>query len=161
MGSVGAALLRGVILAAAAVGPAGAACAPGVVELRGPSGTARFSVEVADTEAERAQGLMQREKLAAASGMLFVYDAPQRAVFWMKDTLIALDMIFIGPTGRVSAVHANAVPLDETPIDGGPGVTMVLEIRGGLAARLGIAPGAEIRHPAIAQESAAWPCAGE
>lgn len=160
MGSVGAALLRGAILAAAA-GPAFAACAPGVVEVRGTAGIARFSVEVADDAAERAQGLMQREKMAASSGMLFVYEAPQRAVFWMKDTLIALDMIFIDSAGRVTAVHPNAVPLDETPIDGGPGVTLVLEIRGGLASRLGIAPGAEIRHPAIAQKSAAWPCADE
>jgi uncharacterized membrane protein (UPF0127 family) len=90
--------------------------------------------------------------------MLFVYPAPQRASFWMKNTLIPLDMIFADATGRVTRVHSNAVPGDETPIDGGEGVSFVLEINGGLARRLGIAPGAELRHPAVDPDTAAWPC---
>ncbi len=88
--------------------------------------------------------------------MLFVYEAPKRAQFWMKNTLIPLDMIFADSTGRVTRVHSDAVPQDETVIDGGEGVQYVLEINGGLAARLGIAPGALMRHPAIA--GAAWAC---
>jgi uncharacterized protein len=96
--------------------------------------------------------------MATSAGMLFVYDKPQRASFWMKNTLIPLDMIFADPQGRVTAVHADAVPGDTTPIDGGMGVQLILEINGGLAARMGIVPGAELRHPAIAQGAAVWPC---
>jgi len=121
-------------------------------------GVARFAVEVADDGPERAQGLMFRERMAKSAGMLFVYQRPQRASFWMKNTLIPLDMIFVDLQGRVLAVHANAVPGDTTSIDGGTGVKLVLEINGGLAARMGIGPGAELRHPAIAQADAAWPC---
>jgi uncharacterized protein len=66
-------------------------------------------------------------------------------------------MIFADVTGTVTRVHANAIPGDTTPIDGGDGVAFVLEINGGLAAKLGIAPGTELRHPAIG-EAAAWPC---
>ncbi|MCZ8153824.1 MAG: DUF192 domain-containing protein [Rhodobacteraceae bacterium] len=137
---------------------AGATCAPETVEVRGPAGTARFTVEVADDGAERAKGLMFRESMPRSAGMLFVYEAPQRASFWMKNTLIPLDMIFADETGRVTRVHSNAVPHDTTPIDGGTDVRFVLEINGGLAARMGIAEGAELRHPAIPQGTAVWPC---
>lgn len=139
----------------AGVGAAG--CRPDQVEFRWEGGQARFSVEVADDQTERARGLMNRESLPRSSGMLFVYEAPHRATFWMKNTLIPLDMIFADPTGRVTHVHSNAKPNDLTVIDGGEGVKLVLEINGGLAARLGIAPGAEMRHTAIAEP--AWSCA--
>jgi uncharacterized membrane protein (UPF0127 family) len=138
--------------------PALGACAPEVVDIRGPFGQARFTVELADTAAERAQGLMFRETLPSAAGMLFVYDRPQQASFWMKNTLIPLDMIFTDAAGRVTRVHSNAIPQDLTPIDGGMDVAAVLEINGGLASRLGIAPGAELRHPALGGSGAAWPC---
>jgi uncharacterized membrane protein (UPF0127 family) len=140
-------------------GVAAAACREDQVDLRGPGGVARFTVELADTVAERAQGLMHRESMPSAAGMLFIYERPQTASFWMKNTLIPLDMIFADPTGLVTHVHANAVPGDETPIPGGPNVQAVLEINGGLAARLGIVPGAELRHPALDQAQAVWPCA--
>jgi uncharacterized membrane protein (UPF0127 family) len=104
---------------------------------------------------------MFREKMAASAGMIFVYDQPQHVQFWMKNTLIPLDMIFADAAGRVMRVHSNAVPHDETPIDGGPGVKFVIEINGGLAKRMGIAAGAELRHAAIAQTGAVWPCDGE
>jgi uncharacterized protein len=146
-------------LVLALAGPAAAACSPGTVELRGPGGQARFTVEVADSPEERARGLMFREGMPASSGMLFLYPAPQPASFWMKNTLIPLDMIFADRTGTVTHVHSMAVPGDLTPIDGGPGVLAVLEINGGLADRLGIAPGAQLRHPALDQATAAWPCA--
>ena len=137
-----------------------AACAPDRVDLRWDGGRESFAVEVADSAAERAQGLMFRETLNPASGMLFVYESPRRAVFWMKNTLIPLDMIFADATGTVTRVHANAIPQDLTAIDGGKGVAFALEINGGLAARLGIVPGAVLRHPAIAPATAAWPCDG-
>ena len=142
----------------AAVAGADAACDASRVDLRGPSGRAQFSVEVVDTPAERARGLMFREGMARSAGMLFVYEAPQAAVFWMENTLIPLDMIFADASGRVTHVHSDARPLDRTPIDGGEGVQFVLEVNGGLAARLGIGPGAEMRHPAIPSDSAVWPC---
>ena len=113
---------------------------------------------MADTPDERAQGLMFRTELAPASGMLFVYDAPRSVQFWMKNTLIPLDMVFADASGTVTRVHEGAVPGDLTPIDGGPGVQFVLEINAGTAAKLGIGPGSVLRHPTIPAESAAWPC---
>ncbi len=137
-----------------------AACAPGRLDLRWDGGRESFAVELADDPAERAQGLMYREAMDPAAGMLFVYESPRRAQFWMKNTLIPLDMIFADAMGRVTAVHANAIPGDLTPIDGGEGVLYVLEINGGLAEKLGIAPGAELRHPAIGDD-AGWPCGNQ
>ncbi len=137
---------------------ASAECASDRVDLRGEFGTARFSVELADDSSERAQGLMHRESLASSAGMLFVYERPQTATFWMRNTLIPLDMIFLEASGRVAKVHSNAIPLDETPIFGGDNILAVLEINGGLAARLGIDAGDELRHPALDQGSAVWRC---
>lgn len=139
--------------------PAFAVCAPDAVELRGPTGAGqRFNVEVADTAGERAQGLMNREKMSLSAGMLFVYEAPQHARFWMKNTLIPLDMIFADSAGTVTHVHHSAIPLDETAIDGGAGVQFVLEINGGLAKRMGLDVGHVLRHPSIEQSFAIWPC---
>ena len=134
------------------------ACSPDSVQVRGPFGQARFSVELADDHDSRAQGLMFRDELALSAGMLFVYERPQELSFWMRNTRIPLDMIFIDSAGVVQHVHENAIPFDETPNRGGRGIA-VLEINGGLAARLGIAKGAEIKHPAFASENASWPCA--
>lgn len=137
--------------------PAWSACAPDTVDLRGDWGSLKFSVELADTPDERAQGLMYRESMARGAGMLFIYERPQNATFWMKNTLIPLDMIFVDEKGVVTHVHDRAVPGDETTIDGGDGVLAVLEINGGLAERYGIEPGSELRHPAFGT-GAAWPC---
>jgi uncharacterized membrane protein (UPF0127 family) len=121
-------------------------------------GQAAFNVEVVDTFESRAKGLMFRESMARFSGMLFVYDAPQRVSFWMRNTLIPLDMIFMDQTGLVTRVHDNAVPLDETSIFGGDQVFAVFEVNGGMAQKLGIQAGAMMQHPAFNQEIAAWPC---
>lgn len=148
--------------AVALPGLAWAECAPAHVELRQPdAGIVRFNVELADDPAERSRGLMFRESMPKSAGMLFLYERPQRAVFWMKNTLIPLDMIFADETGLVTAVHANAIPHDETGIDGGEGVLAVLEINGGLAEKLGIVPGSVLRHPGLEQTTAAWPCAAQ
>jgi uncharacterized protein len=138
-----------------------AACREDTVDLRGDWGQARFTVELADTNESRAQGLMHRERMARAAGMLFIYDDPTRARFWMKNTLIPLDMIFVDPTGVVQQVHHEAIPHDETTIDGGDGVLMVLEINGGLSRMLGIDAGSELRHPRLDQQHAAWPCTAD
>ena len=134
-----------------------AACDLERVDLRSELGQARFSVEVADTPRERSLGLMHRETMPRSAGMLFVYEKPQPVSFWMRNTLIPLDMIFMDEKGVVQRVHENALPLDETGIDGGDDIQFVLEINGGLAGRLGIVDGAELRHPAIGAD-AAWPC---
>ena len=135
-------------------------CPDAVASLRGDWGQAQFSVEIADDRAERAQGLMNRQSMARSEGMLFVYEQPQSVSFWMDNTLIALDMIFVDATGLVVRVHENAVPLDRTPIPGGEAVLMVLEINAGLASIFGIAPGSQLRHPMLSQDSAIWPCTG-
>jgi len=137
--------------------PALASCAPDRVVLRGDWGRAAFRVEVADSPAERSQGLMHRESLPRQAGMLFVYEEPQPVSFWMKNTLIPLDMLFIGADGVVRRVHENATPLDETPIPGGREIFAVLEINGGLADVYGIEAGTQVRHPAFGAR-AAWPC---
>ncbi|MCA8879761.1 MAG: DUF192 domain-containing protein [Rhodobacteraceae bacterium] len=145
------------LLAISAAGPALSACVEDRVELRGDWGQAAFKVEIADDAAERSRGLMFREKLARGAGMLFVYDTPQRVAFWMHNTLIPLDMVFIGADGVVRSVHEQAVPLDDTPIPGGTDILAVLEINGGLAETYGIAPGTQVHHPAFGK-AAAWPC---
>lgn len=149
-------------LAAAFIALAGIAgaepCRDDVVKLRGDADQARFRVELADDEAERAQGLMNRDTLARGAGMLFVFPQPQQVAFWMKNTRIPLDMIFLDAGGTVQHVHHEAVPHDETPIFGGDDIQSVLEINGGLARRIGISEGWQLRHPAIDQDQAAWPC---
>ena len=125
--------------------------------MRGDFGQANFTVEVADDGQERARGLMFVESMPTLSGMLFVYEAPQRASFWMRNTLISLDMLFADETGVITRIHHEAIPGDETPIDGGDGVIAVLEINGGLAARLGIAEGDTLQHPSFGDD-AADPC---
>ncbi|GGX61525.1 hypothetical protein GCM10007385_33270 [Tateyamaria omphalii] len=135
-----------------------AKCNDATVWLRGEFGSARFNVEIADTNRERAIGLMNRPSMAASEGMLFVYPRPQPLSFWMRNTLISLDMLFLDPTGTVTKIHHEAVPLDETPIPGGDGLTHVLEINGGLARMMGIQEGTQMRHPSFDQDIAVWPC---
>lgn len=146
------------LVATVFAGAANAACSDSRLELRGDWGTARFRVEIADDPQERATGLMNREQMSPAAGMLFVYETPQRVAFWMRNTLIPLDMVFMDETGVVQRVHDNAVPLDETPIPGGNDIQYVLEINGGMAEQIGIDVGSQMRHPVIAPDIAAWPC---
>jgi len=104
---------------------------------------------------------MFRAQMDPFAGMLFVYEAPSRVSFWMKNTLIPLDMLFADQTGLVQRVHANAVPGDLTPIPGGQDIQYVLEVNAGTAATLGLTAGSVIRHPSIVQAQAAWPCEDE
>ncbi|MBC7164955.1 MAG: DUF192 domain-containing protein [Roseovarius sp.] len=153
-------LIGAVLLAAMAGAAVAGTCREDVVHLRGPGGgEAVFRVEVADTQEARAHGLMNRESLPASAGMLFVYPRPRSVGFWMKDTLIPLDMIFMDRTGTVQKIGHEAQPHDERPVMGGDGIQTVLEINGGMARRIGISEGWEMRHPAVDQEVAAWPCA--
>jgi uncharacterized protein len=110
-------------------------------------GVKHFKVEIADNDAARQYGLMFRKSLAPDHGMLFEFNRPDRLAFWMKNVLIPLDIIYIGTNGRIVSIAADARPLDETHLySKGPAIG-VLEIEGGLAAKLGVRPGDEVRHP--------------
>jgi len=109
--------------------------------IRSASGTHRFTVEVARSPEEQANGLMHRQSLAPDRGMIFPYDPPQPASFWMKNTLIPLDMIFIRADGTIARIAANTVPLSLEPVPSLEPVAAVLEINGGRAAELGIKEG--------------------
>jgi uncharacterized protein len=148
-------LVAGLIGAASA---AGAVCSEDRVTVIGDFGQAPFAVTIADDTAERSQGLMHVEQMPTMTGMLFIYEQPQRASFWMRNTLIPLDMLFADPTGRITHIHENAIPLDETSIPGGDNIQYVLEINGGMATRLGIAVGDALQHPRLGAD-AAMPCA--
>ncbi len=138
--------------------PALAACSQDHIALRGDWGQVGFRIEIADTFDSRAQGLMFRESMARFDGMLFVYGRPQKVRFWMKNTLIPLDMIFIDPTGMVTRIHEMATPGSLKGIPGGAGVQYVLEVNGGLARQLGLDVGTQVQHPAIKAQKAVWPC---
>ncbi|RYG92439.1 DUF192 domain-containing protein [Loktanella sp. IMCC34160] len=116
-----------------------------------------FRIEIADDPQERARGLMHVARMPMMEGMLFLYDQPQAVSFWMRNTLIPLDMLFVGPDGVILRIHENAEPMNDTPIPGGEGVLAVLEINGGMSARLGLEPGDALRHPAFGPD-AALPC---
>ena len=109
-------------------------------------GVRHFQVEIADTDAARERGLMFRKRLGPDRGMLFDFKIPQPVSFWMKNTLIPLDMVFISADGRVISIARNAPPLSETPIPSGGDVLGVLELRGGRAQEIGLEPGDRIRE---------------
>ena len=104
------------------------------------NGDHRFTVDVAATDEEQQRGLMFVRSLPGDRGMIFPYDPPQNVGFWMKNTLIPLDMIFIRADGSIARI-ATAKPLDETPVPAGEAVAAVLELRGGRAAELGVREG--------------------
>jgi uncharacterized membrane protein (UPF0127 family) len=110
-------------------------------------GHAMFKVEVASDWRSQEYGLMNRKYLAPNAGMLFDFHVPEMTTFWMKDTLIPLDMIFIKPDGTVSSVAPDAVPMSLTSIPSVEPVRAVLEIPGGRAAALGIYPGEKVHSP--------------
>ena len=138
--------------------PVLAECRVDSVQLRGDWGEARFTVELADDARERQTGLMHRLDLPMSAGMLFVYHQTRVLSFWMKNTLIPLDMIFLDETGQVVKIHERAIPHDLTSISSEVPARYVLEINGGLARALGITEGSELRHPSVFQHLAAWPC---
>jgi len=143
-----------VVLAAAVFWLGGAGGARGENTLSIVSGDAvhTFEIELVDTPESRAQGLMFREELAPNAGMLFDFFEERPVAFWMQNTLIPLDMLFIRADGTIARVHANAVPLDTTSIPSGEPVRFVLEIAGGRAAELGIEAGDVMQHPRVEQD---------
>jgi uncharacterized membrane protein (UPF0127 family) len=114
-----------------------------LVTARGP---VRLMVEYADTETKREYGLMCRRALAPDRGMLFDFKTPQNVAFWMRNTLIPLDIVYIRADGRVLSIARNARPLDETPLASGGEIRGVLELPGGRAGQLGLLPGDKVIH---------------
>ena len=105
-----------------------------------------YNIELALTESEQMQGLMFRNELDENAGMLFPFPDSQQRSFWMKNTLIPLDIIFVKQDGTIQNIGANAVPLDLTPVSSTGPVKAVLEINGGQAAERGIKPGDIVHH---------------
>ena len=107
--------------------------------------THRFTVEVARSTEEQATGLMNRSSLAPDRGMIFPFDEQRQASFWMKNTLIPLDMIFVRPDGTIANIEANTVPMSLQPVYSDGPVAAVLELAGGRSAELGIKPGDTVK----------------
>ncbi len=106
-----------------------------------------FSVEIARTDEERQKGLMFRKELPEGKGMLFDFKPDQEVGMWMRNTYIPLDMLFINADGTIRRIAENTVPLSEKTISSGGPVRGVLEVIGGTAKKLGIAPGDKVAHP--------------
>lgn len=109
------------------------------------TGVKHFRVEIADTDPKRERGLMFRRRLAADRGMWFVFSPPEQVSFWMKNTYIPLDLLFIGPDGRLLSIARNATPMSEATIPAPAPVSAVLEVAGGRAGALGLEPGDRVR----------------
>lgn len=112
-----------------------------------------FTVELAITPEQQAQGLMFRRDLGDSAGMLFLFGRERPVSFWMKNTLIPLDMLFIDRRGRIVDIAERTVPQSLTSISPGRPVAAVLELNGGTADRLGIAPGDRVLHEAFGTAS--------
>jgi hypothetical protein len=115
------------------------------VDVRIPAGDLAVTAEVAESPAERRTGLMHRESLAADAGMLFIYEPPRAVTMWMANTLIPLDMVFIGPDCRVRRVARDTEPESRTRIPAGGETRLVLEINAGVAAN--VEPGMPVLAP--------------
>jgi hypothetical protein len=137
------ALLVAVVLAAGA----GRAAETSLVEIASKSGVHAFTVEVVDNDADRAKGLMYRKSLPEGTGMLFDFKRDQDVSFWMQNTYIPLDMLFIRGDGRILRIQENAEPLSTKLIPSGGPVRAVLEVIGGTTRKLGIAAGDRVAHP--------------
>jgi uncharacterized membrane protein (UPF0127 family) len=122
-----------------------------VAVLHGNNGPVRVRIEIVSTPAARSKGLMYRTALADDQGMLFVFDETSDHGFWMKNTFIPLDMIFIDETLAVVGVHENAVPQSTRNVSIGRPSRYVLEVPGGWSARHGISAGARVELPGVAR----------
>lgn len=145
------------LMLALAVQPAGALLVPTIgspayamsvesMEIATKGGVVVLEVEVAQTDAERTTGLMYRKSLADHHGMLFDFKVDQPVYMWMKNTYIPLDMLFIRSDGTIARIATMTTPLSTETIPSGEPVRAVVEIAGGSAQKLGIAPGDRVAH---------------
>lgn len=117
-----------------------------ILVIRTSGGSYRFNVELAVTEEERAKGLMFRQELDPDAGMLFLYNQDQAVTFWMKDTPLPLDMIFIASDGKITQIVRHAEPYSENLIPSNTYIRGVLEVNAGTADRFNIAPGDHVDY---------------
>ena len=129
-------------------GPAIGFCT-GSLTLRTDSGPHSFNIEIANSGGERALGLMYRRELAADAGMLFLYDPPQPITMWMRNTILSLDMIFIGTDGRVHRIESHTEPFSTDIISSDGTVQGVLEVNAGTANKIGLKVGDEVLFPGL------------
>ena len=115
------------------------------------TGEHRFMVEIADDDAERQRGLMEREPLADDRGMLFEFPDVAERGFWMRNTPSPLDIIYVDPHGRIVSIAKNATPYSEAVIPSNGPASGVLELRAGRADEIGAKPGDRISHPFFAE----------
>ena len=118
-----------------------------VLEIASKSGVHSFSVEVVDDDAGRAKGLMFRRSLPEGTGMLFDFKTEQDVAFWMQNTYIPLDMIFIRADGRILRIAENTEPMSTKQVPSGGKVLAVLEVIAGTTRKLGIVAGDRVAHP--------------
>lgn len=135
-------VLFGLMIAAGPVRPAELQ----TLEIASKSGVHTFAVELVDNDADRAKGLMYRKELPEGRGMLFDFHREQEVSFWMQNTYIPLDMLFIRADGQILRIAENTEPLSTKMVPSGGPVLAVLEVIGGTARKLGIAPGDRVAH---------------
>jgi uncharacterized protein len=116
-----------------------------------------FRVEIAGDPASQEKGLMFRKEMAPDAGMIFDFHHPQMEAFWMKNTILPLDMIFIRANGTISSIAPNAVPYSTTTIPSMEPVRAVLELNAGRAAQLGIEPDQVVHNAMFGNASTAQP----
>jgi uncharacterized membrane protein (UPF0127 family) len=117
------------------------------VEIASKTGVHTFSVEIAENDADRTKGLMYRKELPEGKGMLFDFHREQDVSFWMQNTYIPLDMLFIRANGEIMRIVENTEPLSTRLVPSGGPVRAVLEVIGGTVRKLGIAQGDYVAHP--------------
>jgi len=117
-----------------------------ILKLITASGEHTFNIEVAETAEQKSRGLMFRRSLADDAGMVFPYAPPQEATMWMRNTYISLDMIFIRADGIVHRIEAGTEPFSEAVIASHGNVAAVLELKAGIAAKVGLKPGDKVVH---------------
>ena len=129
--------------------PGAIAAGNGTLVLKTDSGPHSFNIEIATTNGERALGLMYRRELPDDAGMLFLYDPPQPISMWMRNTILPLDMIFIGLDGKVHRIESHTEPFSTEVISSDGTVQGVLEVNAGMAAKIGLKTGDEVVFPGL------------
>jgi len=125
------------------------AAGTGTLVLKTETGDHNFNIEVATTKREQAVGLMFRRSLPENAGMLFIYEPPQPAAMWMKNTLIPLDMVFVAPDGTVLRIEANTEPFSTKIIPSEGTISAVLELNAGQADKIGLKRGDKVVYPGL------------
>jgi uncharacterized membrane protein (UPF0127 family) len=131
--------------------PGGIAAETATLVLHTDTGPHSFNIEIAKTPSEKILGLMYRRSLPSDAGMLFLYDRPQPVTFWMRNTYIPLDMVFIGADGRVQRIESHTEPFSLAAISSDGDVESVLELNAGTADAIGLKVGDRVDSPALVE----------